>query len=263
MKFLILRRITQISILALFVIANFYGVKILSGDLSSSIVFGKVPLSDPFAVLQIFIAGLSVSVNAVIGALIVFAFYAVIAPRVFCSWVCPVNLLTDIAFKLKNKFGFKGERMLIMSKNLRYFMLVLSLVLSFMLAQPAFEAISYIGIIQRGVIFGASSAIGVAIGIIAFDVFVAGRGICGHLCPLGAFWALASKFSLIRVKHDEEACTKCMKCKLVCPEVQVLGLIGKQSGFVSSSECISCGRCIDVCGDEALKFSIRNLRREK
>ncbi|MCD8213046.1 MAG: quinol dehydrogenase ferredoxin subunit NapH [Campylobacter sp.] len=263
MKFLILRRITQFAILALFAVGNYYGIKILNGNLSSSIIFDTIPISDPFAVLQIFISGFSLSANAVIGALIIFIFYALIAPRAFCSWVCPINILTDIAFKLRNKFGFKGERMLIISKNLRYFMLVFSLVLSFMIAQPAFETISYIGIVQRGIIFGSASAIGVGVGIIAFDMFVAKRGICGHICPLGAFWALSSKFSLIRVKHNNENCTKCMKCKLVCPEVQVLGLIGKQSGFVTSSECISCGRCIDVCKDDALKFSIRNLRREK
>ena len=94
-------------------------------------------------------------------------------------------------------------------------------------------------------------------------MFVLKRGICSHVCPLGAFYAVISKFALIRVKHDANACTKCMKCKLVCPEVQVLDMIGKESRAVSSSECISCGRCIDVCGDGALNFSIRNLRREK
>ena len=263
MKFLILRRITQISILVLFILGNVYGVKILSGNLSSSLLFGQIPLSDPFAVLQILLAGFSVGINAIIGAIIVFAFYALIAPRAFCSWICPVNLLTDITYKLREKFGFKGEKILNVSKNLRYYLLALTLILSLALSLPAFESISFVGIIQRGIIYGSVSAIGIAIGIVAFDMFVLKRGICSHVCPLGAFYAVISKFALIRVKHDANACTKCMKCKLVCPEVQVLDMIGKESRAVSSSECISCGRCIDVCGDGALNFSIRNLRREK
>ena len=142
-------------------------------------------------------------------------------------------------------------------------MLALALILSLALSVPAFESISFVGIIQRGIIYGSVSAIGIAIGIVAFDMFVLKRGICSHICPLGAFYAVISNFALIRVKHDANACTKCMKCKLVCPEVQVLDMIGKESRAVSSSECISCGRCIDVCGDGALNFSIRNLRREK
>ena len=103
MKFLILRRITQISILVLFILGNAYGFKILSGNLSSSSLFGQIPLSDPFAVLQILLASFSVGINAIIGAIIVFVFYALIAPRAFCSWVCPVNLLTDNCLQAKRE----------------------------------------------------------------------------------------------------------------------------------------------------------------
>ena len=88
MKFLILRRISQILILGLFFASNYYGVKILQGNLSSSLLFGVLPLSDPFAVLQLFLASFSIASGALLGAGIVFAFYAIIALRVFCGWVC-------------------------------------------------------------------------------------------------------------------------------------------------------------------------------
>ena len=60
MKFLILRRISQILILGLFFASNYYGVKILQGNLSSSLLFGVLPLSDPFAVLQLFLASFNI-----------------------------------------------------------------------------------------------------------------------------------------------------------------------------------------------------------
>ncbi len=40
-------------------------------------------------------------------------------------------------------------------------------------------------------------------------------------------------------------------------------MIGKQSGRVNSGECIRCGRCVEVCNDDALNFSILNLQGEK
>ena len=49
-----------------------------------------------------------------------------------------------------------------------------------------------------------------------------------------------------------------MKCKDVCPEVQVLNMIGKRSESVLMQECTNCGRCVDVCDDDALGFNIRN-----
>lgn len=261
-KYNFMTKISQISILVLFIIGNFYGVSVLSGDLSSSIVFNKVALSDPFAVLQIYLAGFSVGTNAIVGALIIFLIYSAIAPRAFCGWVCPVNLITSFAYFIKHKFGInKDMKVLNLSKNLRYFLLGLTVVLSFVLGTPVFENISYIGIVQRGVIFLDISVIFWIFAIFVFELYIANRGICSHICPLGAFYAISSKFSLIRIHHNVENCSKCMDCKSVCPEKHVLNMVGKNNGYVSS-ECISCGRCVDICKHGSLKFDIRNLRRK-
>jgi ferredoxin-type protein NapH len=95
--------------------------------------------------------------------------------------------------------------------------------------------------------------------IFLFDLFILKNGWCGHICPLGGFYSTLGKFSLIRVDHDEEKCTICMKCKEVCPENQVLFMVGKSSEQVLMGECTNCGRCVEVCDDDALNFSIRNF----
>ena len=263
MKYLILRRITQISILTLFLISNIYGLKILQGNLSSSLIFGTIPLSDPLAVIQLFFASLSIAGTALAGALIVGLIYATIAPRLFCSWVCPVNIITDFARFVRVKFGYdKDKKVVAFSKNFRYYILGFVLVMSFITGSPAFEGVSFIGIIQRGIIYGGSLWLFVAFGVFAIDAFIGDRVVCSKLCPMGALYVLIGKFAFLRIAHNAQNCTKCMKCKIICPENQVLGIIGKESGHITSSECISCGRCIDVCNDDALQFSIRNLRRK-
>jgi len=103
-KYLILRRIVQISLLFLYFAGNAYGWKILQGTLSSSSLFGTIPLSDPYAILQMFSAGAVVGTNALIGAIIIILFYGIIGGRAFCSWVCPVNLITDLANYLRRVF---------------------------------------------------------------------------------------------------------------------------------------------------------------
>jgi ferredoxin-type protein NapH len=47
-----------------------------------------------------------------------------------------------------------------------------------------------------------------------------------------------------------------MKCKEVCPEIQVLHMLHKTSNLFYKS--VLCGRCIEVCEDDALNFSIKN-----
>ena len=259
MKFTIVRRIVQLSVLGLFIAGNIYGIKILEGNLSSSLLFGKIGFSDPFAVLQAVLAGFSVGSASVVGALIVLVFYALIAPRAYCSWVCPVNILTDTGAYLREKLGVK-KSLFSVSKNARYYLLVLALVASGLFGILAFETVSQVGIFTRSVLALSWSAITIAAVIIIFEIFAGNRIICSHLCPLGAFYAVASKFSLIRVHHDASKCNKCGKCKLVCPEVQVLDMVGKRNGKVAS-ECISCGRCVEICEEDALNFSIIGERK--
>lgn len=260
MKYLILRRIVQISILMLFSwsATDF----ILKGDLSASKLFDTIPLSDPFAVLQIFLASLSIDIMAFLGAIVIFVLYGLILGRVFCAWVCPVNIITDFAAFVRSKMGFKNSKFLILSKKLRYYILVLVLLCSFVLSLPVFENFSYIGIIHRGIIFGTSSWVFIAFMLFCIDAFLSSRAICSHFCPLGAFYAVISRFALLKVRHDKQKCTKCYHCVSVCPEKQVLWMIGKTSASVNSGECIRCGRCIDVCNDDALNFNIFDLRKK-
>lgn len=263
-KFLIARRFTQIFIMALYIIANIYGIEILMGNLSSSLVLKTIPLSDPYAVLQMFFAGAILSVNVIIGALIVSLFYMIIGGRAFCSWVCPVNIITDFANFLRKKFGFNQiQKKQPASRNIRYWVIAISFVISFFMGVTAFELISPVSMVQRGIIFGLGFGWATIIVIFLFDLFVLKNGWCGHICPLGGFYSLIGRFSFIRVHHNSQKCTACMKCKEVCPENQVLHMITKTSMPVLSGECTNCGRCVEVCEDDALNFSIKNLKKEK
>ncbi len=263
-RFLLLRRVVQISILFLYIAGNIWAWNFLKGNLSSSLVLDKIPLADPFAVLQMFSAGALLTSNIVIGAVIITLFYALVGGRIFCSWVCPVNMVTDLANFIRRKLKFNQiEKKQPASRRLRYYILVLALILSYVLGITAFEFISPISIIHRGIIFGMGLAWAAILVLFLFDLFILKNGWCGHLCPLGGFYSIIGSFSLIRVKHDEQKCTVCMKCKEVCPESQVLWMVGKKSTQVLSGECTNCGRCIEVCDDDALNFSIRTKLGEE
>ena len=262
-RFLILRRLTQITIMFLYIAANVWGWKILEGNLSASKVLDTVPLSDPYAVLQIFAAGSLVGTNALIGAVIVTIFYMLIGGRAFCSWVCPVNMVTDLANFIRRKGGFdKVEKKWWASRNIRYWAMGLSFIISFLLGTAAFEIVSPVSMTHRGLVFGMGFGWAAILTIFLFDLFVLKNGWCGHICPLGGFYSLIGRFSLFRVKHNQPNCTLCMKCKEVCPEKEVLFMIGKKSLSVNMGECTLCGRCVEVCDDDALNFSIREFAKK-
>ena len=263
-KFLILRRFTQIGLMLLYVGGNYWGWNFIQGNLSSSILFNMIPLSDPYAALQMFAAGAVISTNLMMGVFFITMFYLIVGGRTFCSWVCPVNIITDTANYLRRKLGFNQiQKKQPASRNIRYWVLGLSLVLSYILGVTAFEFISPISITHRAIIFGVGLGWTAMLIIFLFDLFILKNGWCGHICPLGAFYGTIGKAGLIRVDHSEENCTNCMKCKEVCPESQVLFMVNKESLQVLDGACTNCGRCVDVCDDDALNFSIRKLAKEK
>jgi ferredoxin-type protein NapH len=49
-----------------------------------------------------------------------------------------------------------------------------------------------------------------------------------------------------------------MKCLEICPEKQVLPMVGKSNGMVASGECTNCARCIEVCNEAAMTFGIKH-----
>lgn len=262
-KYLILRRLTQISILALYIAANIWGINILTGNLSSSLFLDVIPLSDPYAVLQMFVAGAVISTDILIGVAIITVFYMFIGGRAFCSWVCPINMITDLSNYIRRKAGFNQiQKRQPATRSMRYYIIVISLIISFALGITAFEFISPISMMHRGIIFGLGFGWAAMVIIFLFDLFVLKNGWCGHICPLGGFYALLAKFSFIKVSHDSYKCTECMECKEVCPENQVLFMVGKKSMKVLSGECTNCARCIEVCDDDALNFSIKKLTGE-
>ncbi|RJR18726.1 MAG: quinol dehydrogenase ferredoxin subunit NapH [Nitrospiraceae bacterium] len=255
-KYLISRRMTQIAVLFLFFAGNAYGWKILRGNLSSAKVLDTLPLSDPFAVAQSFSAGTAIAKDALTGALIIFLFYAVLGGRVFCGWVCPVNMVTDTARSLRNHFRLDSSwKSWDISRSMRYWVAGLSITLSVTLGVAAFEWISPIGMLHRGIIYGFGFGWAFVLVVFLFDLFAVKNGFCGHVCPLGGFYSLAGRYGFLRIGYDRDKCTMCMKCIEICPEKQVLHMVGSQSGAVLSGECINCGRCVEACDDDAVNFS--------
>ena len=266
-RFIIYRRIVQLGVLLLFFGSAHWGwtlfdKPILRGNLSASEFLGIIPMADPFATLQIFLAGHVLHKDVIIGALIVFTAYLLLGGRVWCSWVCPVNMLTDLAGWIRKRMKIKDTMRL--KRNLRYVILTMALVLSLLMGVAAFEWISPISIFHRELIFGIGAGWVFLVGIFLFDLFVLKNGWCGHLCPLGAFYALVGKVAPLRMSFDTPTCTHCIECVRVCPEPQVLDFKrAAELGMISSGECTNCARCITVCPEDTLKFDLRHKIKPK
>ncbi len=264
-KYLILRRFTQLLFLTLFMISPFVFKTIqfwiIKGTLATSELFDYVPLSDPFVALQSIVAGHPIESTLLIGAGIILTLYWLLGGRTYCAWVCPINPVTDLASWLRRRLGM--DKGLVLRKSTRYWLVTAILIVCFITGAIAWEQINPITTLHRMLLFTVSWMILGILAIFLFDLFIARNGWCGHLCPVGAFYGLIGKVSVLRVSASgRDGCDDCLDCFTVCPEPQVIApaLRGARTGqgpVIKSGDCYVCGRCIDVCHLDVFRFTHR------
>lgn len=96
--------------------------------------------------------------------------------------------------------------------------------------------------------FANSSAILIFFIVICAASLAVQRLWCRFLCPLGAIYSLAGRFSLLRRKTD--GCVECGSCRPSCR----MGAIKEDFSYVQG-ECILCMDCVYDCPPRVTKFT--------
>ena len=77
-----------------------------------------------------------------------------------------------------------------------------------------------------------------------------GRTYCNTICPVGTFLSFFSRFSLLKIRFDEEKCRNCSSCAKSCKA----SCIDFKNHSVDYSRCVVCGNCLESCKCGALKY---------
>jgi len=191
----------------------------------------------------------------------VLGFYALVGGRVYCSFVCPMNIVTDAARWLAKRFGLvKGWQP---ARETRYWILGVVMLTALISGMMAWELLNPVTMLHRALVYGLGWTWTVALAVFAFDFAVSRRGRCGHLCPMGAFYGTLGRASIVRVSANKRSqCNDCMDCFAVCPEPHGItpalrGAPTQTGPVILSGDCTNCGRCIDVCSKDVFTFDIR------
>ena len=212
---------------------------------------------DPFGALEMICASKSFELGWLTAALPVLLVYGLIRGRVFCGWVCPVNLLLECVDWLRAKLGLKvAEHAL--PRHTKLWVALGILALSALSGTLVFEAFSPISAINKGIIFGSLTGALVLLAIVIAELFWAHRVWCRALCPLGGFYEALGTLGFVSVKMDADACTHCSACRGACicdPEI-LDGVLDEGEGRVIAGDCMLCGKCVSACPSDALGFGV-------
>lgn len=261
------RWIAVISIHLLFFLSFAVDIQMLEGTLNASRFLG-FHLIDPFATLEVFLAEHHLHINMIIGTVTILIVYLIIGGRTYCAWVCPYGILSEIGEKIHNSLVRKK---IIKSREfdhrVRYLFWIIFLTLSFTSGYLVFETINVVGIMSRAVAYGWSVALAWVIAVLLIEIFFSRRAWCKYLCPIGTTYGMIGPVSALRIEWNDN-CDHCMVCHDVCFENHVLEITkakydeqrrenGITREYITGADCTLCGRCVDVCHVDALKFDFR------
>lgn len=191
----------------------------------------------------------------------------VLLGRFICGFLCPFGWLQELLHKIPSKkLSTKKLKPL---TYLKYAILLLAVVLlpaivvndlgmgdpffcKYICPQGVLEGAIPLAAVNEGI----RSALGplfnrkliILIVVVVLSVLFY-RPFCKWICPLGAFYALMNKVSLLGIKVDKHKCVSCGKCARVCKmDVDV-------TKTPNHTECIRCGKCITSCPTDAIKFN--------
>lgn len=206
------------------------------------------------AKIQFLPAALSLSLIAV--AIII---VALLFGRIYCSIVCPLGVMQDLyswlggKFK-KNRFSYVKEH-----KWLRYTVCAIFVISLIFGIAPVITLLEPYG--NYGRIVTSFFMHNVTVSIIAWVVmlvlgvlaFLYGRAYCNSICPVGTLLSLFSRFSLFRVRFDQDKCKHCGLCEKNCKA----RAIDAKAGTVDYSRCVVCGDCTAQCKFDALHYTAK------
>ncbi len=261
------RWVVIIAIHLLFFLSFRIDIQMLEGTLSGSRFLG-FHLIDVFTTMQLFLATHKLPVNMIIGTVTIIVVYLIIGGRTYCAWVCPYGLLSEIGEKIHNTLVDKKIiKEHAFDHRVRYIFWAIFLVLAFTSGYLVFETFNVVGILSRFIAYGWSIALVWVLAVLLVEILFSRRAWCRYVCPIGTTYGFLGPISATRIEWNDN-CDHCMVCHDVCFENQVLELTkakydkereekGITRQYVTGADCTLCGRCVDVCHEDALGFKFR------
>jgi len=252
------RRLAQLTVAVAFIvipIVNRFRYSHVYGNFLAFHAFG-IPFADPLAILQLSVKNLYLTLDNIIGALLPLTL-AFLFGTVFCSWICPFGLLSELGQGLRRKaWGRKKKAWNLSGRGFRIKMTI------FVLGFAAFFIFSTTPILNQlsmpawyarffQYYFGQdfiSLCFLFILALLGLE-FIAGRRIwCRYVCPQSILISLVKQLNRNRMQVAFAA-EKCIckpgyeRCEAAC----TLRLQPKTLYELAELECSNCGDCVVAC----------------
>ncbi|MBC8367738.1 4Fe-4S binding protein [bacterium] len=217
-------------------------------------VEGFLPISGLMGVLDWIYQGKLNSIHPAATMLfLIFTVSALLLRKNFCSWICPVGLISETLARIGRRvFGrnFRPWRWLDEGlRSIKYLLLGFFAWAIFTMSADALREFitsgyNRISDVKMYYFFAhlSSTSIVVLVVLTVGSVFINGFW-CRYLCPYGAWLGIFSWTSPVKIRRNEASCTDCGLCDRVC----MARLPVSKKERIISPECTGCLDCVASC----------------
>lgn len=191
---------------------------------------------------------------------------ALVFRKGFCSWICPIGLLSDVLTRLHQRLFKKPIRvpqwMDWILRGIKYSVAGFFIWNIFIkmpvdalgqFIQSPYNRFADVKMLEFFTQMSSTACIVILV-LIGLSILIPNFW-CRYLCPYGALLSILSFFSLGKIRRDSRNCINCKKCESVCTgKIQIT-----DKANINSLECSACLKCIDVCPEKnAIRYSMVN-----
>ena len=182
---------------------------------------------------------------------------ALLLRRSFCSWICPVAVVSECSWKAGFKLLRRNPRLPrwldVPLRGVKYLLMVFFVWSIAVAMSPAaleafinsdYHKLADVRLLDF-FLHLSPVALGVILTLLLLSLLLK-NPFCRYLCPYGGLLGLVSMLSPVKVTREGKSCVSCGVCTQVCPSY--IPVMAKERVF--SEECIGCLRCISHCRAE-------------
>lgn len=279
MRYHLLRRVTQGAVLSLF-LSQYYllvtwSMSIITGSLLSSRFLGVISFSDPFAAVEKIVSYKETIAFPLVAFVITVSLYGILG-RVFCGWICPLDVAYSVVRKVRNRFRGKRNKMNkpIFDVKLSIIIFGTFLLLSALIELPIYTNYIYVitmfsiiaNYIGQFLAFARFPSINISYAIfflivtLLVDALTSARFPrfwCRRMCPAGMLYGLFNKFSTLTIQLRPKLCNYCGICDDICRTgIEITSkYIMRGEKALRNIDCIKCFECVESCPKGVLTVS--------
>jgi len=234
-----------------------YVVSLILSVVVTGFVLGKSPNPMEGAV-KIFksMVGLYPDPAAKVIAFLFFVALAIVGNKMICGWACPFGSLQELFYSIPILRRTKRRKLpFVLTNAIRAGLFVAMLLFLFGAIGGRRGTVIYHYLNPFGLFnfdFETISILATILLALVAAVFVY-RPFCQLICPFGFLSWMVERFSIARVRVDQERCTECGACIKACPLEAAEGRVYARR---LAADCFSCARCLNVCPVDAIRYGV-------